>query len=55
MYVHGFCSNHFTVDVNKLNQFKNLASVNEFLKKNNFIMNASGREIKVSTIQLLEQ
>ncbi|TSE11497.1 DUF1338 domain-containing protein [Aquimarina algiphila] len=55
MYVNGFCSNHFTVDVNKLNTFDNLESVNEFLKKNGFEMNTSGGEIKGSATQFLEQ
>ncbi|WP_103068349.1 DUF1338 domain-containing protein [Aquimarina sediminis] len=55
MYVNGFCSNHFTVDVNKLKTFDNLTQVNEFLKKNLFKMNVSGGEIKGSSSQLLEQ
>ncbi|WP_378175014.1 DUF1338 domain-containing protein [Aquimarina sp. SS2-1] len=55
MYVNGFCSNHFTVDVNKLESFKNLAELNVFLKKNGFFLNSSGGEIKGSPSQLLEQ
>lgn len=55
VYVNGFCSNHFTVDVNKLQTFKNLSQVNEFLKENGFKMNTSGGEIKGSASQLLEQ
>lgn len=55
MYVNGFCSNHFTVDVNKLETFNNLSQVNEFLKENGFQMNISGGEIKGSPSQLLEQ
>ncbi|PKV51190.1 uncharacterized protein DUF1338 [Aquimarina sp. MAR_2010_214] len=55
VYVNGFCSNHFTVDVNKLQTFKDLSQVNEFLKKNGFKMNTSGGEIKGSPSQLLEQ
>ncbi len=55
MYVNGFCSNHFTVDVNKLSTFDNLESVNEFLKENGFEMNTSGGEIKGSATQFLEQ
>lgn len=55
VYVNGFCSNHFTVDVNKLQTFKNLSKVNEFLKENGFKMNTSGGEIKGSPSQLLEQ
>ncbi len=55
MYVNGFCSNHFTVDVNQLKTFHNLEEVNLFLKKNGFAMNASGGEIKGSKKDLLEQ
>ncbi|WP_103863879.1 DUF1338 domain-containing protein [Aquimarina sp. I32.4] len=55
MYVNGFCSNHFTVDVNKLKTFDNLSQVNEFLKENGFNMNTSGGEIKGSSSLLLEQ
>jgi len=55
MYVNGLCSNHFTVNVNKLQNFKNLSDVNEFLKKNGFKMNTSGGEIKGSSAQFLEQ
>ncbi|WP_299242316.1 DUF1338 domain-containing protein [uncultured Aquimarina sp.] len=55
MYVNGFCSNHFTVDVNKLKGFKNLSNLNEFLKKSGFLMNSSGGEIKGNPSQLLEQ
>ncbi len=55
MYVNGFCSNHFTVDVNKLNSFENLEQVNNFLKSNGFSMNASGGEIKGTPSVYLEQ
>ncbi|MFC5045685.1 DUF1338 domain-containing protein [Aquimarina hainanensis] len=55
MYVNGFCSNHFTVDVNKLATFDSLEAVNTFLKENGFKMNTSGGEIKGSAAQLLEQ
>lgn len=55
MYVNGFCSNHFTVDVNKLDTFNNLSEVNDFLKQNGFKMNISGGEIKGSPSLLLEQ
>ncbi|WP_109300798.1 DUF1338 domain-containing protein [Aquimarina sp. AU474] len=55
MYVNGFCSNHFTVDVNKLESFKNLHEVNEFLKSNGFEINSSGGEIKGTKELLLEQ
>lgn len=55
MYVNGFCSNHFTVDVNKLKTFDKLTDVNTFLKENGFKMNASGGEIKGSAEKFLEQ
>ena len=55
MYVNGFCSNHFTVDVNKLTTFSSLQSVNEFLKDKGFKMNISGGEIKGTPEQFLEQ
>ena len=55
LYVNGFCSNHFTVDVNKLDTFDSLQEVNAFLKDNGFKMNTSGGEIKGTPAQLLEQ
>mgnify|MGYP001942374990 CR=1 FL=1 len=55
LYVNGFCANHFTVDVNKLNTFDSLQDVNEFLKDNDFKMNTSGGEIKGTPAELLEQ
>ncbi|MFD2562093.1 DUF1338 domain-containing protein [Aquimarina rubra] len=55
MYVNGFCSNHFTIDVNKLEGFENLNNLNQFLKENGFILNSSGGEIKGTPSQLLEQ
>jgi hypothetical protein len=55
LYVNGFCSNHFTVDVNKLDTFNSLQEVNEFLKNNGFKMNTSGGEIKGTPQQMLEQ
>jgi hypothetical protein len=55
LYVNGFCSNHFTVDVNKLDTFDSLQEVNAFLKENGFKMNTSGGEIKGTPAELLEQ
>ena len=55
LYVNGFCSNHFTVDINKLSTFNNIIEVNEFLKENGFEMNTSGGEIKGTPEQFLEQ
>lgn len=55
LYVNGFCSNHFTVDVNKLDTFNSLVEVNTFLKDNGHLMNVSGGEIKGNPEQFLEQ
>ena len=55
LYVNGFCSNHFTVDINKLATFNNIVEVNTFLKENGFDMNTSGGEIKGTPELFLEQ
>jgi len=55
LYVNGFCSNHFTINVNALDTFMTLKEVNTFLKKNDFKMNSSGGEIKGSPELFLEQ
>jgi hypothetical protein len=55
LYVYGFCANHFTVSVNRLKKFSTLESVNELLKKNGFLLNDSGGEIKGTPSELLEQ
>jgi hypothetical protein len=55
LYVNGFCSNHFTVDVNKLDTFNTLQEVNKFLKEKGFQMNASGGVIKGTPAEFLEQ
>lgn len=55
LYVNGFCSNHFTVDVNELDTFSSLQEVNLFLKENGFKMNTSGGEIKGTPEEFLEQ
>ena len=55
LYVNGFCSNHFTINVNELDTFSGLEEVNYFLKDNGFEMNVSGGEIKGSQESLLEQ
>ncbi|MFA8298864.1 MAG: DUF1338 domain-containing protein [Hyphomicrobiales bacterium] len=55
LYVFGFCANHFTVSINHLCQLDSIEKVNEFLKKNNFILNDSGGEIKGTPKDLLEQ
>ncbi len=55
LYAFGFCANHFTVYFNSLDKFSDLTELNEFLKKNEFIMNASGGEVKGSPELFLEQ
>lgn len=55
LYVNGFCSNHFTVDVNRLDTFSSLEQVNTFLKENNFKLNTSGGEIKGTPEEMLQQ
>ena len=55
LYVNGFCSNHFTVDINKLDTFETITEVNSFLKEHGFEMNASGGEIKGTPEDYLEQ
>ena len=52
---YGFRPNHFTVLVNALKTFKNLAEVNPFVKSLGFSLNSSGGEIKGSKADLLEQ
>jgi hypothetical protein len=46
MSAFGFRVNHFTVLVNRLEKFKDLANVNEAIKKAGFRLNTSGGEIK---------
>lgn len=55
LYANGFVANHFTVSVNHLNTFSNLAEVNTFLKANGFLMNANPNEIQGSKENFLEQ
>ncbi len=55
VYVFGYRANHFTVSVNALEKFRDLAEVNAFLKANGFELNTSGGEIKGSAEQLLRQ
>jgi hypothetical protein len=54
-YVFGFRVNHFTVSINSLKKYTNIYSVNELLKKNGFVLNSSGGEIKGTPADLLEQ
>jgi hypothetical protein len=54
-YVFGFRANHFTVSINSLNKYNNILLVNELLKKNGFMLNNSGGEIKGTPADLLQQ
>ncbi|AIT08622.1 succinyldiaminopimelate aminotransferase [Candidatus Francisella endociliophora] len=54
-YVFGFRANHFTVFINDLKNFNEVAEVNNFLKLNGFILNTSGGEIKGTPADYLEQ
>ncbi len=51
----GYMANHFTVSLNHLLTFFDLADLNHFLKKNGFVLNNSGGEIKGTPAQRLEQ
>ena len=51
----GFRANHFTVLVNELETFADLAELNAFLRERGFELNQSGGEIKGSPEVLLEQ
>jgi hypothetical protein len=55
LYAFGFRANHFTISVNDLKKFPEIASVNAFLKENGFRINDSGGEIKGSKEVYLEQ
>lgn len=55
LYVYGFRANHFTVSINSLKHLDNIEKVNQFLKKNGFVLNDAGGEIKGSPQELLEQ
>lgn len=46
MAVFGYVANHFTISVNELSTFENLAELNHFLKDNGFDLNKAGGEIK---------
>lgn len=52
---HGYGANHFTVSVNQLSRFHEVAEVNQFLKQHQFVMNTSGGEVKGNPSMFLEQ
>lgn len=52
---HGYGANHFTVSVNQLAEYEEVADVNSYLKQQGFAINASGGEVKGTPQVLLEQ
>ena len=54
-YVFGFRANHFTVSINCLKKYNDIMKVNELLKKNGFLLNTTGGEVKGTPEELLEQ
>jgi len=54
-YIFGFRANHFTVGINTLTKYNNIYKVNELLKKNGFLLNSSGGEVKGTPEDLLQQ
>ena len=51
----GLRANHFTVSVNYLKQFEDVADINQLLKEKGFSINTSGGEVKGSPAIYLEQ
>lgn len=51
----GFRVNHFTVDVNALSTFPDLAALNAYLVEHGFVLNDAGGTIKGTPNELLEQ
>lgn len=54
-YVFGFRANHFTVSVNALKKYNSIYKVNDLLKRNGFMLNISGGEVKGTSEELLQQ
>lgn len=54
-YVFGFRVNHFTVSVNALTKHDSIYKVNDLLKRNGFVLNTSGGEVKGTPEELLQQ
>lgn len=55
LYSNGFRTNHFAISINHLDTFNDIYALNKFLKKEGFLMNDSGGEVKGSPDVLLEQ
>ena len=54
-YLYGYTANHFTIDVNKLENYKSLKEVNDYLLDSGYNLNTSGGLIKGSSDVYLEQ
>lgn len=54
-YAYGFCANHFTVNLNALKSFNEIAELNQFLMEKGFAMNDSGGLVKGTPQDYLEQ
>jgi len=54
-YVFGFRANHFTVSINALTKYNSIYKVNELLKKNGYLLNSSGGEVKGAPEEFLQQ
>ncbi len=51
----GYCANHFTININKLTNFKSIKDLNQFLEDSGYILNSNGGKIKGSKNIYLEQ
>lgn len=55
MSAFGFCANHFTVSINRLEGYDDIEQVNQKLKDEGFTLNSAGGEIKGDPEVFLEQ
>ncbi|MDZ7608830.1 MAG: DUF1338 domain-containing protein [Cyclobacteriaceae bacterium] len=55
MAAFGFRVNHFTISINHLSAYSDIAQVNSFLKNNRIELNSAGGEVKGSPAVFLEQ
>ena len=55
LLVYGYRANHFAVKVNELKNFSTLQEVNEFVKRNGYLLNAAAGEIYGTPEEMLEQ
>jgi hypothetical protein len=54
-YVFGFRANHFTVSINSLRKHDDILKVNALLKRNGYLLNNAGGEVKGTPEELLQQ